>query len=228
MATIHDGHRHRLKQRFQKEGLDNFNDINVLELLLFYTISRKDTNPIAHALLDRFGSLAGVLEARPEDLATVDGMGESSAAFLSLIPQLLRRYLKDSRKTGQILSTTALCGEYLTPYFFLAREEMVYLLCLDAKCMVLDCRLVQTGSVNTAGVSIRKIVETALSSNATSVVLAHNHTSGIALASDADRATTRQLWKALDAVGILLADHIIVTGDDFISMADDGFFDGMA
>ena len=102
----------------------------------------------------------------------------------------------------------------------------MYLLCLDAKCKVLDCRLLSVGGVNTAAVSVRKIVEAALSCNATSVVLAHNHTSGIALPSAEDEVTTRRIAAALDAVGILLADHIIVADDDYVSMADSGFFRG--
>lgn len=224
MATIHTGHRQRLKDRFLHEGLEHFDDIHALELLLFYAISRKDTNPIAHALLDRFGSIAGVLEARQEDLMEVEGIGEGAAVLLKLIPQFMGRYLKDTRQPGKILTTTMQCGQYLQPYFFAAREEMVYLLMLDAKCKVLDCRLIQKGSVNTAGVSVRQIVEAALSANATSVVLAHNHTSGIALPSEADKETTRRLWTALQAVDIMLADHIIVAGNDFVSMSDDGFF----
>ncbi len=224
MATNHTGHRQRLKDRFLHEGLEHFDDIHALELLLFYAIARKDTNPIAHALLDRFGSIAGVLEARQEDLMEVEGIGESAAVLLKLIPQFMGRYLKDTREPGNILTTTMQCGQYLQPYFFAAREEMVYLLMLDAKCKVLDCRLIQKGSVNTAGVSVRKIVEAALSANATSVVLAHNHTSGIALPSEADKETTRRLWSALQAVDIMLADHIIVAGNDFVSLSDDGFF----
>lgn len=224
MDNIHSGHRGRLKARFQKEGLEHFTEVQVLELLLFYAIPQKDTNPIAHALLDRFGSIAGVLQAREEDLMTVPNIKENAAILLRLIPQLMSRYWRSSRDVGDILTTTAQCGQYLLPYFFMARDEKVYLLSLDAKCKVLDCRLVQSGSVNTAGVSVRKVVEAALSANATSVILAHNHTSGIALPSDADKETTRRLFAALDAVGILLADHIIVAGDDFVSMADDGFF----
>lgn len=225
MASIHQGHRARLKARFQKEGLSHFDDINALELLLFYAVPRQDTNPIAHALLDRFGSLAGVLDAREEDLMQIPGIGESAATLLHLLPQLMGRYLQQSQALGDILTTTTQCGQYLLPYFFSAREEKVYLLCLDAKCKILDCRLIHSGSVNTAGVSVRKIVEAALSANATSVILAHNHTSGIALPSEADKTTTRRLFQALDAVDVLLADHIIVANDDFVSMADDGFFE---
>lgn len=224
MASIHAGHRNRLKARFRKEGLENFTEVQVLELLLFYAVPQRDTNPIAHALLDRFGSIAGVLQAREEDLVTIPNIGGNAAVLLRLLPQLMSRYWQSSQDLGDILTTTAQCGQYLLPYFFLARDEKVYLLSLDAKCKVLDCRLVQTGSVNAAGVSVRKVVEAALSANATSVVLAHNHTSGIALPSEADKQTTKRLFAALDAVGILLADHIIIAGDDFVSLADDGFF----
>lgn len=227
MATIHEGHRQRLKDRFQKEGLSNFDDIHVLELLLFYSIPRRDTNPVAHALLDTFGSLKGVLEASPEDLAAVPGLGENSAQLLALIPQLLKRYLQDSQWLGKFLRTTEEVGQYLVPRFFLAREEQVCLLCLDAKCKVLDCRMIQTGSINNVGISVRKVMETALRSGASSVVLAHNHTSGIALPSQEDLDTTTRIWSALDAAGITLADHIVVAGDDYVSLRADGFFDNL-
>ena len=143
---------------------------------------------------------------------------------MHLVPCVCRRYLIDRTSYEQVLDSTEKAGAFLVPYFFGARDEMVYLLCLDAKCKVLDCRMLSVGGVNTASVSVRKIVEAALACNATSVVLAHNHTSGIALPSKEDEATTRQIRTALDAVGILLADHIIVADDDFVSMADSGFF----
>lgn len=225
MASIHEGHRERLKKRFQKEGLEHFSDIHILELLLFYAIPRQDTNPIAHALLDRFGSLAGVLDAREEDLTQVAGIGQSAATLLRLLPQIMGRYLQQTQAPGEILTTTHQCGQYLLSYFFGARQEKVYLLSLDAKCKVLDCRLICEGNVNSVGVSVRKVVEAALSANATSVVLAHNHTSGIALPSEADKITTQRVFEALNAVDVLLADHIVVANDDFVSLADDGFFD---
>lgn len=224
MEPIHDGHRQRLKERFLAEGLEHFNDLHVLELLLFYALPRKDTNPIAHALLNRFGTLRGVLEARPEDLREIPGLGESAAVLLTLMPQLLLRYLRDRQDWGQILLTTSDCGRFITPNFFFAKEEQVWLLSLDAKCKVLDLRMVQSGSVNTAGISVRRVVETALRAGASSVVLAHNHPSGIALPSKADEETTIKMWHALNAVGVLLADHVVVAGDDFVSMAEDGFF----
>ena len=223
-GNIHGGHRARLREQFLRAGLDSMSDVQVLELLLFFAIPRRDTNPIAHRLLERFGSLAAVFEAPVTEISRVEGVGESAALLLSLVPQAARRHLIDRAKFEQVLDTTEKCGRYLLPFFHGERDEVVYLLCLDAKCKVLDCRLLFRGGVNTAGVSVRKIVEAALTYNATSVVLAHNHVSGIALPSREDEATTRQIRTALDAVGILLADHIVVADDDFVSMADNGLF----
>lgn len=222
--AVHDGHRERLKERFRMEGLQNFNELHVLELILFYAIPRRDTNLIAHALLDRFGSLPAVLDARLDDLAAVPGVGENAALLLQLFPQVMRRYLRDSGENGHILYTTDQCGQYLIPYFLGAREEKVYLLCLDAKCKALGCYLLHEGSVNAAAVSVRKAADTAIRANATSVILAHNHTSGIALPSEEDRETTYTIRNALNGIGIQLIDHIIVAGGDFVSLADDGFF----
>ena len=172
--SIHDGHRQRLKQRFLEEGLDNFTDIQVLELLLFYCIPRQDTNPIAHRLLDHFGGLSQVLEASPEQLQKVPGIGESAATFLSLITEVGRYYLVDRSTRERILNTIDDCGKYLVPFFFGRSKETVFLLCLDAKCKVLCCKEIGEGSVNSAGISVRKVMETALGANASVVVLAHN------------------------------------------------------
>ncbi len=221
--TINDGHRQRVKTRFRLEGLDNFDEIHVLELLLFYCIPRQDTKPLAKQLLTHFGSLAQVLEASVEELQKVPGVGENVAVFLSLTTAVSRYYMIN-RMHNTILNTTEKCGEYLLPYFFGRRNETVFLLCLDAKCKVLCCKEVGEGSVNSAGISIRRIVEMALGVNATTVVLAHNHPSGLALPSGDDVVTTRKVAKALDAVEIVLADHIVVADDDFVSLVQSGFY----
>ena len=222
--SIHDGHRQRLKDRFLREGLDNFDDLYVLELLLYYAIARKDTNPIAHALLDHFGSLTAVFEATPEELQKVPGIGQNTAVFLSLIPQAGRYYQIKRAETGDILRTIEQCGNYLVPYFYGREHETVFLLCLEAKCKGLGCKLVGAGSVNSANVPIRRVVEIALNTNATTVILAHNHPSGLALPSDDDVQTTLRVAKAMEAVEITLADHIVVADNDFVSMRQSGFY----
>lgn len=222
--SIHDGHRKRLKERYLKEGLDNFDELHVLELALFYSMGRKDTNPVAHGLMARFGSLQQVMEASPEELMKVEGVGEHTATFLHLIRDMGRYYQVKCAEANSFVQTIDQCGEYLLPYFFGRKNETVFLLCLDAKCKVLACQNMGEGGVNSANISIRKIVEAALRVNATSVVLAHNHPSGLALPSEADVQTTVRLGKALRMVDIILVDHIIVCDDDYVSLVHSGRF----
>ena len=222
-TSIHKGHRERMKKRFLEEGLDGFTDIQVLELLLFYVIPRINTNPIAHALLNRLGSLTQVLEAPVEELQKVEGIGREAALFLNLIPAAGRYYLVDKTMQSKVLKTIDQCGAFLLPFFFGRKVETVFLLCLDAKCKVLCCKEVGEGSVNSAGISIRKIVETALGANATAVVLAHNHPSGVAIPSPEDVQTTRRIAAALRAVEVHLVDHIVVADDDYVSMVMSGY-----
>lgn len=222
--SIHTGHRQRLKERFLKEGLENFNEIQVLELMLFYCIPRQDTNPIAHALLERFGTLRQTLAAPVSELQKVPGMGEASALFLSLFTSVLRYYQKAEQDEIPILTSLKLCADYLLHCFDDLRNEVVYLLCLDAKCKVLSCRKVGEGSVNSASIPIRRIVEMALADNATSVVLAHNHPSGLAIPSPEDQLTTRRLALSLSLVDIELADHIVVADDDYVSLRESGMY----
>ena len=222
VEQVHEGHRERMRKQLRQFGMDSLSDVQVLEVLLYYAYARQDTNPMAHALLRRFGSLAGVFEAPVSELVKVPGVGQSAAELIALVPQMERRHLISRAGEQLILTSTALCGQYLVPFFHGAVEEQVYLLCLDAKCKALDCVLVQSGDVNSAGISVRKVLKAALAANATSVVLAHNHPSGVALPSEEDRRATKIVKDALDAVGILLADHIIVADDDFVSLADDG------
>lgn len=222
--AIHDGHRQRLKERYRSEGLDNFDELQVLELLLFYCIPRQDTNPIAHRLLNHFGSLAQVLEAPVGELEKVPGLGPNAAMFLHLVRDAGRYYQVNRSRQEKILTTTEKCGDYLASFFVGRRNETVFLLCLDAKCKVLCCKEIGEGSVNSAGVPVRRIVETALGVNATTVILAHNHPSGLALPSSEDVQTTHRVAAALDTVDITLADHIIVADSDYVSLAQSGYY----
>lgn len=212
------GHRQRIKDRFRKEGLDNFDEVHALELLLFYAVPRIDTKPLARKLLDQFGSLALVLEATEAELMTVPGVGENVATYLTLITAAGRYYQVSRSDRPVILDSTEKYGQYLFDMFYGRRNETVYMLCLDAKCKVLCCRKVGEGDANCVNVPIRRAVEIALSTNATMVILAHNHPSGIAIPSKEDVATTERLAAALGAMDIVLADHIIVSDDEFISM----------
>lgn len=222
--SIHDGHRQRLKDRFRRDGLDNFDEIHVLELLLCYCVPRKDTNPLAHALLDRFGSLSQVLEASAEELEKTEGVGPNISTFLNLTTAVSRYYLVNRNLRNSVLNGMSQYGEYLLAYFYGRRNEIVFLLCLDAKCKVICCKEIGEGSVNSAGISIRKVVEVALGANASSVVLAHNHPSGLALPSADDIQTTHRIARALWAVEIALADHVVVADDDYVSLVQSGHY----
>jgi DNA repair protein RadC len=217
--AMHDGHRKRVKELFRKEGLDNFNEINVLELLLFYCVPRVNTNPLAHELLDHFGSLTQVLEATPEELKKVHGVNENIATYLSLMNAFSRYYFVKQTEKETILKSVQECGNYLMPNFFGRSNETVFMLCLDAKCKVLSCKLVGEGSVNSANIPVRRIVEMALSCNASTVILAHNHPSGLAIPSADDVQTTHKIAKALECVDIVLADHLVMSKDDFVSIS---------
>ena len=219
---LHDGHRQRLLQRFLREGLDGFDEHNILELLLFYAIPRKDTNELAHRLMDDFGSLAGVLDASAQELRLVEGIGENAAAFLKLLPELTRVYY--SQKQQELcLDSSEKAGRFLLPRFIGRQEETVLLTCLDGKCRVLSCTVLHKGSLNSSEVNVRKLLSSALKYNAAAVILAHNHPGGVALPSPEDLSTTARIKTALEAADIRLLDHIIVADHDYVSLADSGY-----
>lgn len=222
-ALLHKGHRDRLRARFLSEGLDAFDDHQVLELALFYAVARVDTNPIAHRLMNRYGSLAAVLEADPRDLQSVEGVGAQAAAFLALLPQLTRRYLADRAQHDRpSLRTTEAATDYLVPLMAGRAEEVFYVLCLDSQLRVLFPALITEGTVKDALVHPRHVVEAAIRHRAAAVILAHNHPGGTAKPSMHDHRLTRQLVTALGAIGIPVHDHVIVAGESTYSFAREG------
>ena len=193
---LHDGHRQRSKRRYLALGAEGMEDHQLLELLLFYAIPRQDTNETAHRLIQRFGSLQGVLHAAPEELTSVEGVGENAAVLVRLVGDM-----------------ELLAGE---------KKEMLYQVCLDAKGKLLTCRCISKGSVAASPVSVRQVVENALYAGASSIILAHNHPSGVALPSQQDLLVTRQIQEALSPLNIRLADHVVVADSDYVSMAESG------
>ena len=221
--SVHDGHRDRVRKRFLENGLDGFADHEVLELLLYYAIPRGDVNPLAHALMDRFGSLSGVLSAPMELLTQVDGVGERTAALLHLVLQITQKARLADLEQELALNTRERVGAYLLELFSRERNEAVYQICLDGKGKLLACRRLGEGSVSAVVLDIRKIVENAILYSASSVILAHNHPSGIALPSQEDQAVTLRAKAALEAIDVRLEDHIVVADNDFISFHQSGF-----
>jgi len=222
--NIHEGHREKMMQRFLTTGLDGFADHEVLELLLFFAIPRKDTNPIAHALMQRYGSLSAVFSAPVEDLEQTAGIGKRSAILLRLTAEVYRKAKLTELQRETILNSTERTGAYLMNLFTDAKHEMVYMLCLDRKGKLLACKRIGEGGIDSAHLDIRKIMENTLHASASGVILAHNHPSGIALPSDDDYAATLSVRRALATINVPLLDHIIVADNDFVSLADSGYF----
>lgn len=224
-ASIHSGHRQRAKEEFLARGLAGLADHRVLELVLFYAIPQGDVNPLAHRLAERFGSLSGVLNAPYEELVSVKGVGPNTAALIKLIPAVSARYLEQCGQFGGELVSPWQFQELLMPLFLGARNEMVYLVCMDGKNKLLTCRKLGEGITDSVTITGRKVLEVALAANASKVVLAHNHVSGIAMYSAADVTTTREVARLLAQVSIELVDHFVVANDDMVSMRESGVFD---
>ena len=218
MANEHDGHRDRLRDRFLKEGLANFESHNILELLLFYSVPRMDTNELAHRLIEHFGSLSEVLNASPDVLMEVPGVGKNTAVLLSMMPQLFSAYTDDMVNSHKIKGREAV-EKYIVGRFCGTSSEKVLLVCLDNRFRMLSCDTVGEGSVNFSVIDRRKIVENVLRHNATAAMIAHNHPRGYALPSQEDVVTTSEISKMLEGIGVRLIDHIIACPDDYISLA---------
>ena len=210
-----------LSRRFMQRSPDGLRDEELLELLLRYC--REDAGDMARRIMESFPNIAVIMEADAEDLSTVEGMDEDTVLLLRLIPELHRRYFLSRSRAQKRLADSRDYGNYLQPYFYGARDEMVYLLLLDGAGQVLNCRLLAKGSVNATGVPIRRLVQEALTANATGIVLAHNHPCGIALPSKEDVELTLRLREALEIMDLTLLDHIIVADDDFVSLRDSGY-----
>lgn len=216
----HTGHRERMKAEFLARGLEGWPDHRVLELLLFYTIPQGDVNDLAHELVERFGSLAGVLDASVEELKKVKGVGDHTAVFLRMLPAVLGRYQGARTRLSAIINSPEEAYAWLEPYFFGARNEMVYVLCMDGKRQVLGVRKVAEGSIEMAEVNTRRIAEEAIGLRAAQIYVAHNHVSNLAIPSQADWLTTDTLRGALRPIGIELIDHLVFVDGDMVSLKD--------
>ena len=212
---LHDGHRQRLKNKFLENGFQGFDPHNILELLLFYSIPRKDTNEIAHDLLNHFGSLKNVFNAEFQDLLEVKGITENSATLIKMIPKIAQEYMDDSLKAGVIFDTANKIGQYFVNKFLGERNEIVYAMLLNNKYELLSVVKIHEGSVNSAMVSARKILDYVVKTNAAMVVLAHNHPDGNVCPSMPDIDTTADLMSAFKAFDIDLVEHFVVSGNEF-------------
>ena len=213
--NVHEGHRARLKARFLREDIDGFDEHTMIELLLYFGVPYKDTNIIAHRLLEHFGSLSNILDAPYEQLLEMEGVGENTATLLKLIPSIARVYLEQKEDLSGALDNIDKLGRMLVSRYRGVAKETVYLVLLDNAYRLISIECVYEGSVNSAQISTRALVERAIRANAAMVVLAHNHPSGLAIPSSEDIHTTSLLSGVFDGIGAPMLEHVLVAGESY-------------
>ena len=216
----HAGHRKRLTKRFLESGFNDFEPHNILEFILFFSLTRRDTNELAHDLINRFGSFSSVLEAPYHELLKVKGIGPRSASHIVMFLQVFREYEKDRYSDIKTVPDVQTAGNLLMPRFVGLHDEHVAVACLDSKRKLLKADIIFKGSVNAVQISVRKVMEFVLQFKGTAVIIAHNHPGGIALPSAEDISTTTKIKQALVGIGVELIDHLIFADDDFTSMTE--------
>lgn len=218
--NIHAGHRNRLKEQIvSAEITDLKSPEKLLEMLLFYGIPQRDTSKMAKELINSFGSFAGVLEADIEDIVKISGITRNAASLIKLMLPLMRTYTLEKYDFNNVLKSHTEIGEYLFGKYFAINKECLSLLCLDRLGKVLSFQILMVGSVDSVGLSVRDVVAKAIKSNASAVVIAHNHPGGVALPSPQDVTVTKMLKEALDTISVQLLDHVIISTEDYTSMA---------
>lgn len=218
-ANPHAGHRERMRERFQKDGLDHFQQHEILELLLFYALPRVNTNAIAHELIQRFHSLSGVLDADVLELKQVHGISENAAVFLKMIPAVCRQYQLDKMREHLVLDSMQSILDYGKAQFSGVEEERVLLMCLSESLELQHCETISKGNTQSALLDIHAVVACAIRMRSRQVVLAHNHPHAAAEFSDADLFATQRLRQVLRSMEIILLDHIVIgKSGDAVSM----------
>lgn len=221
----HEGHRERLRERLEQEGLRGFAPHEVLELLLTYAIPRGDVNPLAHALMRRFGSLSGVLEAKEAELRQVSGIGSRAASLLALMLPLFQKYQMEKLTPKQRIETVSQLMPYCRTLFMGSTTEAFYVICLDGQMNVLSVECVNTGTPMEVNAAPRLVARFALRRDAFGVVITHNHPSGNLTPSQEDLDVTRQIGLALASMDIRLYDHVIVGAGEAFSFQQHGLLD---
>lgn len=215
-AALHDGHRERMRERFERAGAASLADHELLEMLLYYIQPRRDTNETAHALIEECGSLASVLESPAERLCRVPYIKDQSALYLRLLGELSRRYaiekFRPEANPMQVVYDRAdKIAALLFPRFLGQRTERMIALLFDSGMHLLDCFTVGEGSVNSVHVTVRAVAQRAYQRNASSVILAHNHPGGVAIPSPEDIRLTRDIDAALSLIDVPLVEHFVFT-----------------
>lgn len=216
------GHRERIRAKFAAIGLAPLADHEVLELLLTYAIARRDTKPLAWALIKQFGSLGEVLDADPADLAAVKGVGKGTASFLKLVRALFTRYSLEELRQSVIIRSPEQVVQYCKASLAGRSEECLELIYLSVRNTVIRAETVALGLIDRVSISPRKIVECTLAAKASAVILVHNHPSGDVTPSLEDILLTQEVVEAARLLGISVYDHIIVGRQAYYSLKANG------
>ncbi|MDE6275952.1 MAG: hypothetical protein K2M75_05370 [Clostridia bacterium] len=216
----HQGHRERVKEKIKNQGIAYLPDHEVLEYLLYPFIPYKDTNPIAHDLIDKFGSLENVFDASPKVLLDVKNMTDNAALFLNVLPQIIKRYNLQKFGPKPMLDTVAHAVEYFQQLFLNEKEEAMYMLILNAKGMLLSSCKIGVGNIDTCQLNTREFIMRTADSQGNCIMLAHNHPSGNPLPSFDDCEFTRWLISAAEVLGIVVIDHIIIASEGYYSFRE--------
>ena len=216
------GHRKRLQKKFTTAGIEAFHEYEALELLLTYVIRRQDVKPQAKALLEKFGSLKGILDAEIDDLEKVAGIGGRSALLLRLIKDIACLYLKQRAVEKKQVSCTTELLDFCRTKMGGKKDEEFCVIYLDAQNQIIEFETIQKGIVNQAVVYPRQVLESALKKKASAIILAHNHPSGHIRPSDADIRLTKSIQETAKVLDILVHDHIIVGENRFFSFREEG------
>ena len=218
----HKGHRQRLKKRYTLSGIETLHDYEVLELLLFYAIPRRDTKALAKDLLKKFGNLKKLMDADPKEIEALPGTGSQTALLIRLVKDLGTLYLHEKvMETAQQSSTKALL-DYCMALMGGLKDERFNVIYLNAQNRIIQTEVIQEGVVNQAVVYPRKILEKALRHKASAIILVHNHPSGNTKPSEADIRLTRTLQDTARVLDILIHDHIIVGENRYFSFREEG------
>lgn len=222
---VHDGHRERMRERFFAQGLEGFAPHEALELLLTYAIPRVNTNPIAHDLINHFGSFHRVLEAHPKELMQVKGIGPQAAVFLSMLLPVFKLYQQDMFRPGVKLDIYQQLTAYCSSLFLGATEEQLYVLCFDAQLKLLAAELITRGTPDEILLVPRQVVQALLRHHAVGAVLTHNHPGGSLFPSQEDVNITIRIRDVLEGMGIRLYDHVLIAGEENFSFHRNGYLD---
>ncbi len=213
-------HRKRLRERFRKSGADGMHDYELLELLLTFSIPRRDVKPVAKKLISEFGGLSGVLDADQKKLEGLSGVGSMSAALIRLVKEIYNTYLAENMKRGDVLSSPETVLKFVRVRLSGMTNEAFMVIYMNVKNEVIDYSILHEGTVDNVAVYPRRIIESALSRNASGVILVHNHPSGNPAPSREDKALTRDIADAAITLDIRVLDHIIVGKDGYFSFME--------